>query len=208
MIEPVVRAKRRQLSPVSYQTCGWDAFLLHKAYVKATLDFSSNLHLSQDNPNRIKNMGASLVHVHTAITPIQILENKTQFICEQTGKKLDTWNTNLQQTWTDPERDSDEGSCLESNLSRSKADLCCAARKVSRSFKVYHRLLRASETKNKSVLVSHTLQAVRPVCLWQIVAKHDTSVPQVVSGRTARSHDYSWWSITQNGSMVTHYSPI
>lgn len=32
-------------------------------------------------------MGASLVHVHTAITPIQILENKTQFICEQTGKK-------------------------------------------------------------------------------------------------------------------------
>lgn len=34
-------------------------------------------------------MGASLVHVHTAITPIQIqkLENKTQFICEQIGGK-------------------------------------------------------------------------------------------------------------------------
>lgn len=126
------------MSPVSYQTCGWDEFLLHKAYLKATLDISSNLHQPQDDPNTIKNMAASLVHVHTAITPIQIqkLEHKTQFIYMSKLGKNETWHMNLQQTWTDPERNSDEGSCPQSNLSRSKADLCCAARKVSRSFKV------------------------------------------------------------------------
>lgn len=35
------------------------------------------------------------------------------------------------------------------------------------------------------------------MCLWQIIAKYDASVLQVVSGRTVGSHDYSWMSVTQ-----------